>query len=138
MDWVRQHKIYFVFGAITLVHCGIFVELATILHDPHMANRGGALLAAFGAAAVVWQVSGEMNLEMKNDTDEIAVDAEMPPLQQEITERIVRGRHEVRRLQRMKVVVTIAGILVIGELMHGWGDYLVPEPAKTPGHACVE
>lgn len=127
MDWVRAHTTYFLCGAMTLTYCAFFVGLATILGDPHMANRGGALLSAFGAAAVVWQVSREMNLEIKNATDESAVGAKMPPLAQETIERIVRGRYEMRRLERMKVVITIAGILVIGELMHGWADYLVPE-----------
>lgn len=125
MDWLRRENVYVLCAAITLAYCSFFVWLAAHLTDPHLANRGGALLAAFGAAAVVWQVSREIRLEGANDTDDDATEEEMAPLHREITERLVKRRQEYRRIERMKVVIAIAGVLVAGELMHGWGDCLV-------------
>lgn len=102
--------------------------------DPHLVNRGGALLAAIGAAAVVLQVIREMRLEGENECDEDVLAENISPQNREIAEKVLRSRREARRLDRLRMVVTIAGVLVVGEVMHGWGDNIVTWSLHPPAH----
>jgi predicted membrane-bound spermidine synthase len=102
--------------------------LAHQLGDPHFLNRGGAALAALGALLVVVQVLAELRLERGREQDnEAEAVADLTPANREVAQRIVRARTSERWRMRMSMVISIALIVFVGEVMHGWGDYFYGE-----------
>lgn len=110
--------ISFVFIAVISFFC-----LAYLLSDAHIANRCGATLSALGALLVIAQVFVENshNQIAVNENNTIQGD-DLTPLNREQAEKVIANREAVRKHERLYVVYCIAIVVLVGELLHGWGD----------------
>lgn len=88
-----------------------------------MINRLGSSLSATGAALVIYQAIIEAKFEKTQIGDAIALRS-LSPINREMAERIIIDRIEKRRAKRIEIVAAIALIVCVGEIMHGWGNYL--------------
>lgn len=114
-----------------------FAALAEYLGDPHMLNRGGALLSAAGAVLVIVQVLAEERFAAGNEQDrDAAEDGNIMPAFVDVARRVAAARSSSRELRRMRIVVCIAMIVVVGEVLHGWGDKIIELAAGE--RACAE
>ncbi len=131
---------YLVVTTFILVYVLFWEWLAARRLEPELLNRSGATLAALAALMVVWQVSRELRLEQLNDADGDATGrAPMDPQAREIAERIMLARVSDRHAERMKVVVMISIALFVGEMLHGWGEYIYvgDRPAADARPGCT-
>ena len=115
--------------ATCFVGVAVYVAIATVtaisLANYHILNRSGALLAALGAVAVIWQVLVEERFELGNEMDNQAVSpSELSPANLATAHRIVGARTNARRRHRVRIVTCIAFVVMVGEVMHGWGDFI--------------
>lgn len=107
----------------------LYVTTATLtaisVGDYHILNRSGALLAAIGAVAVIWQVLVEERFERGNERDhQAASPSELSPAHLAMGQRIVSARTTARRRHRVRIVSCIAFVVMVGEVLHGWGDLI--------------
>ena len=111
--------------AFTSAYVVAVVYLSRYFLEHDFINRCGALLSATGAALVVYQALIEARLEKRRALDLNRLTANsLSPLNLEQAELIIRGRAERQVADRIEIVIAIAAIIWVGEIMHGWGDYL--------------
>lgn len=128
--------------AICFLGVALYVTGATaaalLVGDYHILNRSGALLAAIGAVAVIWQVLVEERFELGNEIDHQAANpSELSPAHLATAQRIVGARATARRRHRMQIVTCIAFIVMVGEIFHGWGD-MIGEALGPPLHSAAQ
>jgi len=96
---------------------------ASLLGDPELINRAGASLSAIGAALVIYQAFIEARFE-RSQKLESRVRENLSPANLELAIKILKDRSEKRKSERIEIVAAIAIIVFVGEIMHGWGEYL--------------
>jgi hypothetical protein len=99
------------------------VVMAGTLRSPELIRRSGALLSGLGAALVIYQALIEARFERKQHADLSAAES-VSPINREIADRILRERSVTRTSDRIGIVIAIAAVVCVGELLHGWGDFL--------------
>lgn len=127
------------FATLSLSWCFAF-----FVGDPHIFARGGAIVAAYSAMLVVWQVYQEILLEDQREparsasqrAEEVRLSAAIGAAH--VKELIMKEKklQETRRhrLRRLQIVGLVAGMAAVGELIHGLGDYLVPGAVHGEWH----
>ena len=115
---------------VALVIAGSMV-LAWHFGDPHIVNRGGALVAALAAGGVLLQIVYEVRLEESRRKLEEA----MPPPEgrsQMPTDVLADKLIEQKRLlsmadltkRRLRVASCVVLCAMVGETIHGFGDLM--------------
>jgi hypothetical protein len=93
--------------------------------DPHLANRMGASLSAIGALMIILQVQREVRFEAFNKGDEAAAQrGQFASSDRSLIENTRIRRATERHHQRMRIIVFIAIMVFVGEVLHGWADFI--------------
>ncbi|MDN3920123.1 hypothetical protein [Roseateles violae] len=114
----------------------IAVFLASLLlawwkHDAHWVQRGGALISALAAAAILLQILHEMRLEESRHEIETQGAQEqgeaIGPIDALATR--IAGRQRERAIEelkrsRLRIAGYVVGCAIAGELLHGFGDLI--------------
>jgi hypothetical protein len=120
---------------LTLVGAALLVMVASFylawrLADPHIAGRGGALISAMAAGAILYQILYEVQLEDSRRALEVAPSTDPEPIRpiDQLAERLLERERKLamaalttRRLRLASYVVSCA---ISGELLHGFGDLI--------------
>jgi len=110
----------------------VSVIVARLTGDPHWLSRGGALIAALAAGAVLLQIALEIGLERARHQIE-ARHGETEPLEplspiDRLAKRLKesRDKRQVEGIeqQRLKIAFRVVSCAMLGELLHGFGDLL--------------
>ena len=108
---------------------GVFVRIADVRNDPEWVMRGGTVLTAVSALFIIYEAFFERSVRLSDDeapTEPTSV-ADVSPVVQ-IAQRIehLRGQARVHRSenQRLRLVILNSFMVVIGELIQGFGDLL--------------
>jgi len=120
----------------------IFWLISYLGGNPHLFQRSGALVAALGAIIVVLQLLDEIKFEeerskmlaiaeqeTKNISSQLVGSQEV---ESRLRQRVYRSRAEVLRQRRIGTAVAASVCVFFGELVHGYGDLMVP--TNMPAH----
>lgn len=102
----------------------LFISFA--YQDPYWLNRGGALIAALSALAILPQIVHELHIdkqirELEGASRRVGRSSALSP-REELTEYLLSVRFTKRRLRIAAIVV---GGAFFGELLHGFGDVVL-------------
>lgn len=114
----------------TIVIVLIIIYTASIMRYPELINKGGASLSAIGALLVIYQAVLESRFEKGKESERIILER-LEPANREIAERFVKQKAAQRKSQRIEIVIAIAIIVCVGEVMHGWGEYMYRGEASS-------
>jgi hypothetical protein len=112
---------------------GVLLSIRT--GDPECLKRAGALIAALGAGAILFQIAAEIRLEQQRSRIELAVEGEKvrssssaTPLEV-LTIRLALARLDAERSAIARRRLALAGWVIatamIGEMLHGFGDLVM-------------
>lgn len=121
----------FIGVAVCIVILTVFWIAAYLLHDGHLFQRGGALIAAVAAIMVVVELIEGIKLEEKEKRNMAPV---LPSteafgrerLEAELRMRVWYEKISKIRQQRFRNSSAAAGCAALGEFVHGFGDWLLP------------
>ena len=106
--------------------------LAWHLGDPHIANRGGALVSALAAGGVLMQIRFEVRLEdsrrkLEEEMPETGPLSLMPTdvLAEKLLERERRLSMAGLTKLRLRVASCVVLCAMVGEALHGFGDLIL-------------
>jgi hypothetical protein len=117
--WIGRVILFILFALTMLTY------IASAMHMPEIMNKGGASLAAIGALLVIYQAMLETRIEQNKVGDEVRLD-KMTPANRDIAEKVIRQRATRRKKERIEIVIAIAVLVCVGEMLHGWGEYMYP------------
>jgi hypothetical protein len=111
----------------------IFIAFAIIsfsTKNPHWLNRGGALIAAIGAIAIIFQIQYEIALEKEmkkiepDDSLSKHEDFESPIDRTAFILRLNDMHRKSKALtnERLRISAVVVICALSGELLHGFGD----------------
>ena len=111
----------------------IFLIISFIAHDSHWLNRGGALITACAAGAVFFQIRLEIDIEkekhkLKNSSYKATRTYAISPIEEKAQNLMSnKTNHQDSRLneKRLRIGAVVAFSALIGELLHGFGDFLL-------------
>lgn len=99
--------------------------------EGYWVNRGGAVIAALGAASVLPQIMEEMRLEdklreleKKHDlrNKNVVASTRVDELARKLAEKELKGEMSAVHGERLYVASRVVVTAIIGELLHGGGD----------------
>lgn len=105
-----------------------FILAAAWKADPHMAQRGGALLTAYSGAMIIYIAFFERALSRegkgKDEIDGLFGRLESPisRLARRLHANAKRAREEELEDRRIVLIVIHSALAITGELLHGFGD----------------
>lgn len=121
------------FVILALVTLSIFLFVSFFTHDPHWLNRGGALISAFSAGAIFFQIKFEIGLEnerqqLQEPLHKRDKSVSLSPVER--VENLLKTKkidHQDGKLitERLQVVAIIAVCAFVGEFLHGFGDLVL-------------
>jgi hypothetical protein len=115
--WIGRIIVFTVVIVLTIIYT------ASIMRYPELINKGGASLSAIGALLVIYQALLESKIEKNKETEGVILE-KLEPANREIAEKFVKQKATQRKSQRIEIVIAIAIIVCVGEVMHGWGEYM--------------
>lgn len=131
-------------AAVGLVLIGSLV-LAWGLNDPHVANRGGALVSALAAGGVLLQIRYEVQLEESRRKLEEEIPASGPislmptdVLADKLLERERLSSMADLTRRRLRVASCVVLCAMAGEAFHGFGDLILCSVVVCSGPAHKE
>ena len=120
----------------------IFWLIAYATGEPHLFQRSGALVAAFGAILVIIQLLDEIKFEeqrsrilglaeqeMETNTTQLIGSEEV---ESRLRQKAYRSRADALRRRRISTAVAAAVCVFFGEVVHGYGDLMVPTSISAP------
>jgi hypothetical protein len=102
------------------------------LGNPHLFQRSGALVAALAALLVILQLVDELQFEeqrkvLEQDRMKSGIPvAGTPDVEFRVRQKIYRSQVGALARRRIGTAFLAAICAVLGELVHGYGDLLVP------------
>ena len=116
------------------------LTFAAVTGDGHAAQRTGAVLAAITGFFVIWQVTDEIRMEgaMHHQATDGGSGLALDRAADRLVAAAASRRESAIRQARLVMVATIAVWLSVGEVLHGFGDLMLPgahahaAPAATP------
>jgi hypothetical protein len=114
-------------GVVIII--AIFVVISFVTHNPHWLNRGGALVAACAAAAILVQIILEIDIERRRHELEKRGAKAVPPSSviQDLGRRLYEHRLKQQgsnlTRERLEIAATVVACAMSGELLHGFGDW---------------
>lgn len=116
------YKISFFVGICILV-VGFLLSLVFV--DPYIFRRFGALTTGYAACLVLLQIALENRFEAQKEESKPDEMDEISPAK----EKWLRKRSEKKfadySQKRMSIAVVVAVLALLGEVVHGFGDYVV-------------
>ena len=100
--------------------------------DPHLFQRSGALVAAVAALLVILQLVDELQFEeqrkvLEHDRMKAGLPvAGTPDVEFRVRQKIYRSRVSALARRRIGTAFLASVCACLGELVHGYGDLLVP------------
>jgi hypothetical protein len=123
------------FGSLLLGAAVIVLAVAAVLawhlSDPHIINRGGALISAMAAGAILVQILHEIRIEdsrrkLENEKESMP-DEIVSPIGR-LAERLAQGKRnreiEALKKSRLQIASYVVSCAIAGEVLHGFGDLL--------------
>lgn len=117
---------YALIAALIVIGASAFLSIH--YNDPEVMRRGGALLAAIAASMAILEAFLEHHVHIV----EVAKPTEPNPFGTapvSILRRVQQGRWRLEHKQlsdeKLRTVILISCIAIVGELLHGFGDIVI-------------
>lgn len=105
---------------------GAGVYLSIYFGDAYIFRRFGALTTAYAAIIVLVQIALENRFEKIKEEMQMNKSAkEMSPAEEEFFDRFNANKMRVFARQRTNIAICVALFAVIGEIIHGFGDFVL-------------
>ncbi|WP_157727529.1 hypothetical protein [Stappia sp. ES.058] len=116
------YKVSFFVGIFIIIFGFCF---ALLFDDPYLFRRFGALTTGYAACLVLLQIALENNFEAQKEESKLNDSDELSP----VKEKWLRKRNDKKFLfysqKRMSIALIVASLALLGEIVHGFGDFLV-------------
>ncbi|MFO1037094.1 MAG: hypothetical protein U1E45_09645 [Geminicoccaceae bacterium] len=119
--------------AVAIFVCSVIIAL--LLDDPHVVQRGGALIAAFGAFMILQhylhdeELDERLNRIGREEDDLRAGLTELSPVRENFIGRFLSRNSELEQTrvqeERRSAIIVVTILAISGELLHGFGDLLL-------------
>ena len=114
----------------------IFWLIAYVTREPGLFQRSGALVAAFAPILVIIQLLDEIKFEEERSKMLALADHEMDvntsqlvgseEVERRLRQKLYRSRADALRRRRIRTAIAAAVCIFFGEIVHGYGDLMIP------------
>jgi hypothetical protein len=124
--------------ALALMVLAGSATIAAVAGDPHIVQRGGALLAAISAMLAIIEAFVEQKVratgsEIEREVVKGSGHTAISRLEYRIRNARFRADAEQLSSEKIRAVFLISSIAILGEVLHGFGDWVF-EPALALFH----
>jgi hypothetical protein len=120
---MRQVILAYGVGA-AIISIGLYFSITNL--DPYMFKRFGALTTAYAALLVLIQILLENKFERIKEKDRPNYEVpDTSPAMDKFVDRFKFNKFRIFVRQRTGIALCIAFFAVVGEVIHGFGDYFI-------------